>query len=72
MSSFRAMSILLNFETPAPNKKEPFFSKNRYNRGFRPSNHDGCIGLAESYSKMGIIPQTALAVRGSNVAFKGD
>ena len=48
------MTILLNFETPAPNKKGPVFSKNRKIRGFRPSNHGGSIGLAESYPKMGI------------------
>ena len=28
--------------------------KNQDFGGFRPSNHDGWIGLAESYSKMGI------------------
>ena len=58
------MIIFLNFETPAPNKKYVFFYSDAKNRsyfskkhdfgGFRPSSHGGSIGLAESYSKMGI------------------
>ena len=47
------MNILLNFETPALNKKS-LFSRKRKNQGFRPTNHGGSIGLAESYSKIGI------------------
>ena len=60
MSRLRVMTMLLNFETPAPNKNKFFVFcqtrsfKNRDFGGFRPSNHGESIGLAESYSKMGI------------------
>ena len=53
------MSILLNFETPAPNKKVHGWSKSsnkHQNRGFWPSNHAESIGLIESFRNLASRP----------------